>query len=96
MGYTSARKSIHIEIERRYCLIHERVWTGETISIICKRYGLSRKSHEFHLDEDSDQTFAGMAAICAAKVDVIPTAGQQFIIEVETGKVDEIDNLRIT
>lgn len=89
MGYTSARKSIHIEIERRYCLIHERVWTGE-------RYGLSRKSHEFHLDEDSDQTFAGMAAICAAKVDVIPTAGQQFIIEVETGNVDEIDNLRIT
>ncbi len=45
MGYTSVRKCIHIEIERRYNLIHEKEWTGETVSIICKRYGTSRKTY---------------------------------------------------
>jgi transposase InsO family protein len=46
MGYTSAvRKCIHIEIRNRFDLIHEREWTGETVSIICKRYGTSRKSY---------------------------------------------------
>src|SRR5512145_1241420 len=46
MGYTSAvRKCIQIEIERRYNLIHEKEWTGETVSIICKRYGVSRKTY---------------------------------------------------
>ncbi|MGH9977950.1 MAG: helix-turn-helix domain-containing protein [Nitrososphaeraceae archaeon] len=46
MGYTSAvRKCIHIEIRNRFNLIHEREWTGETVSIICKRYGTSRKSY---------------------------------------------------
>lgn len=47
MGYTSVRKCIHIQIEidRRYNLIHEKEWTGETISIICKRYGTSRKTY---------------------------------------------------
>ena len=44
MGYTSAvRKCIHIEINRRFNLIHEKEWTGDTISNICKRYGVSRK-----------------------------------------------------
>src|SRR5919106_1042427 len=45
MGYTSVRKCIQIEIERRYNLIHEKEWTGETVSIICKRYGRSRKTY---------------------------------------------------
>ena len=45
MGYTSVRKCIQIEIERRYNLIHEKEWTGETVSIICKRYGTSRKTY---------------------------------------------------
>ncbi len=45
MGYTSVRKCIQIEIERRFNLIHERKWTGETVSIICKRYDTSRKSY---------------------------------------------------
>jgi len=46
MGYTSAvRKYIQIEIDRRYNLIHEKEWTGETVSIICKRYGTSRKTY---------------------------------------------------
>jgi len=45
MGYTSVRECIHIEIERRYNLIHERQWTGETVSIICKRYSVSRKTY---------------------------------------------------
>jgi transposase InsO family protein len=45
MGYTSVRKCIHIEIETRFNLIHEKEWTGETVSIICKRYGISRKTY---------------------------------------------------
>ena len=45
MGYTSVRKCIHIEIERRFNLIHEKQWTGDTVSIICKRYGVSRKTY---------------------------------------------------
>ena len=46
MGYTSAvRKCIHIEIKTRFNLIHEKEWTGDTISIICKRYGVSRKTY---------------------------------------------------
>ena len=37
MGYTSAvRKCIHIEIITKFNLIHEKEWTGDTISIICK------------------------------------------------------------
>jgi transposase len=45
MGYTSVRKCIHIEIDRRYNLMHEKEWTGETVSIICKRYSISRKTY---------------------------------------------------
>ena len=45
MGYTSVRKCIHIEIRNRFNLIHEKEWTGETVSIICKRYSISRKSY---------------------------------------------------
>ena len=46
MGYTSAvRKCIHIEIRRRFNLIHEKKWSGEAVSIICKRYGVSRKTY---------------------------------------------------
>jgi transposase len=46
MGYTSAvRKCIHIEIKTRFNLIHEKEWTGDTVSNICKRYGTSRKTY---------------------------------------------------
>jgi transposase len=46
MGYTSAvRKCIHIEINKRFNLIHEKEWTGYTVSIICSRYGVSRKTY---------------------------------------------------
>ena len=46
MGYTSAvRKCIHIEIITKFNLIHEKEWTGNTISNICKRYGVSRKPY---------------------------------------------------
>ena len=45
MGYTSAvRKFIHIEIRNRFNLIHEKKWTGDTVSIICSRYCVSRKT----------------------------------------------------
>lgn len=36
MGYTPVRKCIHIEINTRFNLIHEKEWTGNTISSICK------------------------------------------------------------
>ncbi len=45
MGYTSVRKCIHIEIKTKFNLIHEKEWIGETISNICKRYGVSRKTY---------------------------------------------------
>ena len=46
MGYTSAvRKCIHIEIRKKFNLIHEKEWFGDTVSIICKRYGTSRKTY---------------------------------------------------
>jgi transposase InsO family protein len=45
MGYTSVRMCIQIEIRDRFNLIHEKEWTGHTVSIICKRYGVSRKSY---------------------------------------------------
>ena len=45
MGYTPVRKCIHIEIRTRFNLIHEKEWIGEPVSIICKRYGISRKTY---------------------------------------------------
>ena len=45
MGYTPVGKCIHIEIDKRYNLIHEKDWTGEPVSIICKRYCTSRKNY---------------------------------------------------
>ena len=45
MGYTPVRKCIHIEIRTKFNLIHEKEWTGDTISNICKRYGVSRKTY---------------------------------------------------
>ena len=32
-------------MENRFNLIHEKEWTGETVSNICKRYGIFRKSY---------------------------------------------------
>jgi hypothetical protein len=44
MGYTSAvRKCIHIEMRRKFNLIHEKEWTGDTINSICKRYDVSER-----------------------------------------------------
>lgn len=45
MGYMSVRKCIQIEIRTRFNRIHEKEWTGHTVSIICKRYGVSRKTY---------------------------------------------------
>jgi transposase InsO family protein len=44
MGNTSVRKCIHIEIRTKFNLIHENEWTGDTVSNICKKYGVSRKT----------------------------------------------------
>ena len=45
MRYTSVRKCIHIEIRTKFNLIHEKEWTGDTVSNICKRYCVSRKTY---------------------------------------------------
>jgi transposase len=46
MGYTSTvRKCIHIAIRKKFNLIHEKEWSGEAVSIICKGYGVSRKTY---------------------------------------------------
>jgi len=45
MGYTSVGKCIHIEIRKKFNLIHEKEWSGDTISSICKKYGVSRKTY---------------------------------------------------
>jgi transposase-like protein len=45
MGYTSVRKCILIEIRAKFNLIHKKEWTGDTISNICKRYDVSRKTY---------------------------------------------------
>jgi hypothetical protein len=44
----------------------------------------------FKLDEDSDQSFAGMAAICANQVNAL---GTNVKIEVQSGADDEIDTI---
>ena len=45
MGYTSVMRCIHIEIKTKFNLIHEKEWIGDTISNICRRYGISRKTY---------------------------------------------------
>jgi transposase len=45
MGYTSVRKCIHIEIRTKFNLIHEKEWSDDIISNICKRYDVSRKTY---------------------------------------------------
>src|SRR5215470_19815908 len=45
MGYTSVRECILIEIRTKFNLIHEKEWTGDTVSNICKRYDVSRKTY---------------------------------------------------
>jgi transposase-like protein len=34
-----------IEIERKFNLIHEHEWTGNTVTDICKKYSVSRKTY---------------------------------------------------
>jgi hypothetical protein len=46
LHFCCEEECIHMEIDRRmYNLIHEKEWTGEPVSIICKRYSISRKSY---------------------------------------------------
>ena len=35
----------HIELERKFNLIHEHEWTGNTVTDICKKYSVSRKTY---------------------------------------------------
>ncbi len=48
----------------------------------------------FKLDEDSDQSFDGMAAICARWVNDLSPA--LIVVGVISGAEDEIDTLRVT
>jgi transposase len=42
----TAKTAIYpIEIERKFNLIHEQEWTGNTVTDICKKYGVSRKTY---------------------------------------------------
>ena len=64
MGNTSAvRKCIHIEIRRKFNLIHEKEWTGDTISSICKRYGTSRKTYYKWKNRYKQQGIEGLSDI---------------------------------
>ena len=45
MSYTSVRKCILIEIRTKFNLIHQKEWTGDTVSNICNRYDVSRKTY---------------------------------------------------
>jgi len=45
LGYTSARSVYPIEIKRKFNLIHEHEWTGNTLTGICKKYDVSRKTY---------------------------------------------------
>jgi transposase len=45
MGYTSVGKCTHTEIRTKFNLIDEKEWIGDTISNICKRYDISRKTY---------------------------------------------------
>jgi hypothetical protein len=47
----------------------------------------------FKLDEDSDQSFAGMAAICSANAGSEPHI-PEVIIKIKTGTEDEIDSIK--
>ncbi|MGA9151677.1 MAG: hypothetical protein WBZ36_13950 [Candidatus Nitrosopolaris sp.] len=58
MGYTCVRKCILIEIRTKFNLIHEKEWTGDTISNICKRYDDSKTYYKWksrHLSVDVQQ-----------------------------------------
>jgi len=35
----------HIELQRKFNLIHEHEWTGNTVTDICKKYSVSRKTY---------------------------------------------------
>ncbi len=42
---STVTKRIHIEIITKFNPIHEKEWIGDVIYDICKRYGVSRKTH---------------------------------------------------
>ena len=64
MGYTSVRKCILIEIRTKFNLIHEKEWTGDTISNICKRYGVSRKTYYKWKSRYEKKGIEGLSDIC--------------------------------
>ena len=45
MDYTYVRKRIPIEIKTKFNSMNEKGSTGDTVSNICKRYEVSRKTH---------------------------------------------------
>jgi transposase-like protein len=44
-GVVNASAFRLIEIETKFDLIHELEWTGNTVTGICKKYGVSRKNY---------------------------------------------------
>ena len=39
------REVYEIKLQRKFNLIHEKEWTGDTVTNICNRYQISRKSY---------------------------------------------------
>ncbi len=64
MGYTSVRKCIHIEIITKFNLVHEKEWTGDTVSDICKRYDVSRKTYYKWKNIYEENGIEGLSDIC--------------------------------
>lgn len=54
---------MQIEIETRFNLIHEKEWTGHTVSIICKRYDISRKTYYKWNDRYNQKGIDGLSDI---------------------------------
>jgi transposase len=45
MDYTSVKKCIQYKNQKKFNLIHEKEWTGDTVFNICKRHDVSRKTY---------------------------------------------------
>jgi hypothetical protein len=63
------------------------------VSSIAPGSTLGYGTHIFKLDEDSSESFAGMAAICAARAGG-SHAVEEVVITVKSGSEDEIDSLK--
>jgi len=50
----------HIELERKFTLIHEHEWTGNTVTDICKKYSVSRKTYYKWINRYNNNGIGGL------------------------------------